>query len=270
MNRPGLLVSVRSAEEARAALAGGADLIDVKEPSRGPLGRADDQTIREILDEVGGRAPVSAAFGEWRDYLGGPIPDQLRFVKWGLAGCRADWTSAVDQISNWVPARSVSDGRLPRDRGHPARPGAGDVGGPVGADSASAGRMPAVPGKGHHPVLVAYADHELADSPPPGDLVEAACRHRFPVFLIDTATKDGRTLLDWLAESTLVSICDRLRAGGVRIALAGSLDVRTIRRLSELRPDWFAVRGAACVGGREGAICSDRVRELRAVISREG
>ena len=36
---PGLLVSVRSAAEAATALAGGADLIDVKEPSRGPLGR---------------------------------------------------------------------------------------------------------------------------------------------------------------------------------------------------------------------------------------
>ena len=37
---PQLLVSVRSAEEARAALEGGAALIDVKEPSRGSLGSA--------------------------------------------------------------------------------------------------------------------------------------------------------------------------------------------------------------------------------------
>ena len=36
----GLLVSVRNVEEALAALEGGASLIDVKEPSRGPLGRA--------------------------------------------------------------------------------------------------------------------------------------------------------------------------------------------------------------------------------------
>ena len=34
----GLLVSVRSAEEAEIALAGGANLIDIKEPSRGALG----------------------------------------------------------------------------------------------------------------------------------------------------------------------------------------------------------------------------------------
>ena len=31
----GLLISVRDAEEARAALAGGAGLVDIKEPRRG-------------------------------------------------------------------------------------------------------------------------------------------------------------------------------------------------------------------------------------------
>ena len=35
-----LLVSVRSRQEAAAALAGGADIIDIKEPSQGSLGRA--------------------------------------------------------------------------------------------------------------------------------------------------------------------------------------------------------------------------------------
>ena len=40
------LVSVRSPEEALAALEGGADLIDVKEPSRGPLGAADPRWSR--------------------------------------------------------------------------------------------------------------------------------------------------------------------------------------------------------------------------------
>ena len=35
-----LLVSVRSAAEAEEALAGGAALIDVKEPANGPLGKA--------------------------------------------------------------------------------------------------------------------------------------------------------------------------------------------------------------------------------------
>ena len=41
-----LLVSVRNGQEAEAALAGGAHVIDVKEPARGSLGRADETTLR--------------------------------------------------------------------------------------------------------------------------------------------------------------------------------------------------------------------------------
>ena len=57
-----LLVSVRSAAEAESAAAGGAGLIDVKEPSRGAMGKADDRTIADVVRAVAGRRPVSAAF----------------------------------------------------------------------------------------------------------------------------------------------------------------------------------------------------------------
>ncbi len=95
-----LLVSVRSVAEARAALAGGATLIDVKEPARGSLGRADAGAIEQILAAVGGRAPVSAALGEWADDPG-TIPDiGLTYVKWGLASCRRrpEWRREMTRI----------------------------------------------------------------------------------------------------------------------------------------------------------------------------
>ena len=47
-SRPSLLVSVRNLAEARAAIEGGCDRLDVKEPSRGPLGKADASVIAEI------------------------------------------------------------------------------------------------------------------------------------------------------------------------------------------------------------------------------
>ena len=56
-----LLVSVRSAAEARTALAGGADVIDVKEPAHGSLGRASTEVIREVIDAVAGCVPVRNA-----------------------------------------------------------------------------------------------------------------------------------------------------------------------------------------------------------------
>lgn len=86
-----LLVSVRSAEEALAALEGGADVIDVKEPSRGPLGKADDAVIAEVIAAVAGRRPVSAAMGELQDDVAQQFAElALSARKWGLAGCAAE------------------------------------------------------------------------------------------------------------------------------------------------------------------------------------
>ena len=63
--KTGLLVSVRSADEVAAALEGGADIIDVKEPAKGPLGMAEAEVVAAVVDRVKGKVPVSAAMGEW-------------------------------------------------------------------------------------------------------------------------------------------------------------------------------------------------------------
>jgi (5-formylfuran-3-yl)methyl phosphate synthase len=60
----GFLASVRSAEEALVALAGGADIVDVKEPSAGALGRVDGKILTEIVQTLGRRRPVSATIGD--------------------------------------------------------------------------------------------------------------------------------------------------------------------------------------------------------------
>jgi uncharacterized protein (UPF0264 family) len=223
-----LLVSVRSAAEAAAALEGGAHVIDVKEPSRGPLGRADDATIAEVVRAVAGRRPVSAALGELHDAPGelpGSLP-QVRFVKWGLSTYRGNAAAAwrkLDEEARRVRALNSSCEVVP----------------------------------------VAYADAGHADSPD----VDDVCKHLGPtrrgVLLLDTFQKNGRTLLDWLNERKIRDIVDRCRAAGVRVALAGSLGFEEIHALLPLRPDWFAVRGAACEGGRrDAAIDADRVRQL--------
>ena len=55
------LSACASADEARIALAGGADVIDVKEPRRGSLGAADAEVVADVVEVVGGRVPVSMA-----------------------------------------------------------------------------------------------------------------------------------------------------------------------------------------------------------------
>jgi (5-formylfuran-3-yl)methyl phosphate synthase len=58
------LASVNGAEEARIALAQGADIIDLKDAGRGALGALAPEAVRDAVTAVGGRRPVSAVAGD--------------------------------------------------------------------------------------------------------------------------------------------------------------------------------------------------------------
>lgn len=221
----GLLVSVRSVREAEAALLGGATLIDVKEPLRGPLGRADDATLAAVLRAVAGRRPVSAARGELLEESFVVAEPGLSYVKWGLAGCgrRGDWQRLLQSAALRL-ARSAPGCRA---------------------------------------VAVSYADWERAEAPRPEAIAAFALEQRWEAFLIDTWHKDGRSLLDWLSLPDVKRLCRLCQGAGVRVALAGSLTAAAIERLRDVEPDWFAVRGAACLGGcRLQGISVEGVRPL--------
>jgi len=59
-----LLASVTGKAEAQIALAGGADIIDLKDPSAGALGAIPPGMILETIAAVAGRRPVSAVCGD--------------------------------------------------------------------------------------------------------------------------------------------------------------------------------------------------------------
>jgi (5-formylfuran-3-yl)methyl phosphate synthase len=227
-----LLVSVRSVAEAETALAGGADIIDIKEPSRGSLGRADDATILAIAERVGGKTGLSAALGELVETPTPPLPTFPGLVKIGLAGCAslADWRERLSPLS-------------PLGRG-------------VGGEGLST-RL----------VAVAYADWNRSAAPVPEDVVDFAVTASCAAFLIDTWKKDGRGLLNWLTMNELAAIRRRCAAAKLPLALAGSLTPADIERLLSLEPDIIAVRGAACrSGNRELGIDPAAVRRLRSVL----
>ena len=89
--RPRLLVSVRDASEAEAAIA--ADVIDVKDPDAGPLGAASTQTWAEVIDTVDGRRPITLALGDANDWNGvvPRVPDGVAAVKMGPAETIGQW-----------------------------------------------------------------------------------------------------------------------------------------------------------------------------------
>lgn len=227
---PRLLVSVRDATEAEAALAGGADLIDVKEPSRGPLGRADGATIADVLKAVGRRAAVSAALGELRDcplvQVLDELPSGVALVKWGLSGLlRRNWIHHLSMARSFLPYPSTI-------------------------------------------VSVAYADWVPAESPRPADVLDFASERHSSVLLLDTFQKGGASLLSWLSMDEVDALVRSCRRAKVQIAIAGSLGPAEIEQLVPLAPDWVAVRGAACEGGRGGRVTADRVRALADLLKR--
>lgn len=238
ISHPRLLVSVRSAEEAQTALAGGADIIDVKEPSAGSLGRAALKTIFSIssalsLAQRGSgqpSIPFSVAMGELREQdeltPWPELPAAVRWVKVGLSGCRDD--------AGWSESWIASCQRI----------------------APHAGR-----------IAVAYADAAVAQSPTVWDVLHVAIATNSAGFLIDTFAKDGRTLFDWISVDALAEVIAVARREGLLTAVAGSLRRADLPAVLMCRPDIVAVRSAVCGNGnRTAAIDAERVADFRAAM----
>ncbi len=223
-----LLVSVQDPEEARAALAGGADVIDAKDPGRGALGRVSPAALTAICSVVAGARPVSAALGDAMD--GTPAHAArcaalgLRFVKLGCGG-------VTDEAR---AARLALDTR-----------------GAAGATGV---------------VLVAYADWRRAEGLEPARVITVAERIGADGVLLDTAYKD-RPLFALAPRDQVAALVDAVHVAGMFVALAGSLTEPDFGTARELGADVVGVRGAACVGGRTGRVSPARVARLRALAS---
>jgi uncharacterized protein (UPF0264 family) len=230
---PQLLVSVRSAGEAQTALAGGCDLIDVKEPSRGSLGAADLTTISAICEATRTSqtsAPISVALGEldeWPPDRDVPaLPAAVTLAKLGLSFC----TNGPDWPSRWCEVRRRFDAAASR---------------PIGW------------------IAVLYAD-QSAQGPDPSALIDLAATTGCRGLLVDTFRKDGLRLLDHVAPEQLATWRTATANADLLFAVAGSLRAADLPRLVPLQPDVIAVRGAACRSGdRTAEIDADAVRRFR-------
>jgi uncharacterized protein (UPF0264 family) len=232
-----LLVSVVSALEARHALAGGADIIDVKDPSQGPLGAPSPRVLSEVVTEIGGAALVSVALGDLPNLphtaalaARGAALGGAAFVKVGLRG--------IATVDNAVALmRAVADAVAPET---------------------------AV-------IAAAYADAAALDPPAlaPEWLPDVVRRAGIAGALVDTFVKDGRGLYSWLSERELVDLIARTRGAGGHFAVAGQLTLGDLRRVET---DVVGVRSAVCRGGDRAAeldseLVAAAVAELRVVPS---
>jgi uncharacterized protein (UPF0264 family) len=212
-----LLVSVVSAEEARAALAGGADIIDVKDPREGALGAPSPRVLSEVVAAVGDAAPVSVALG---DDPG--LPHTAALAAHGAAACGAQFVK--------VGLRGVSE-----------------IDGAVALMSAVAHAVEA----GVQVIAAAYADAGALDPPAlaPQWLAALVDRTAIAGALVDTFVKDGRGLYRYLSPRELADLIDATHAVGGSFAVAGQLRLGELGRVGA---DVVGVRTAVCRGGDRG------------------
>ena len=223
-----LLVSVATAADARAAVAGGADIIDAKDPAAGALGAVSLERLREIRDAVGDARPLTAALGDAVDGAAlGPLARAYAeagatLVKIGLLGTR-DVALAESLLSAAV--RSVATT-------------------PCGV------------------VAVAYADADPATTLSPAAVVEAAARAGARGVLIDTMDKVGPGLLGVMTLDQLGAWLSAGRTAGLLVAVAGKLTAADLAGVLKAGAGIAGVRSAACEGGRNGRVSAALVREL--------
>lgn len=229
-----LLVSVRNLAEAHEAWAGGVDILDVKDPSKGSLGPADFSVLDEILTQAPPGGQVTAALGELAEAeQSTALFEQLkalrrlpRFMKVGFAGeaDSHDWQERFIALAADLP-----DGcRL---------------------------------------IPAAYADAHRANAPSVDAVCSLAIRVKTPYFLIDTWCKDGHGLLDWLNIPQLERLRQECDSHGIGLVLAGSLRLADIAAVAAVVPAVIAVRGAACAGDdRQAAVCGEKIRQLKNAI----
>jgi (5-formylfuran-3-yl)methyl phosphate synthase len=235
-----LLVSVISAEEARRALTGGADIVDVKDPSEGALGAPSPRILSEVVREIGAAAPVSVALGDLPNLphtaalaARGASLSGAHYVKVGLREVR-ELDAAVAIM------RAVADAVAPTT---------------------------AV-------IAATYADADALDPPAlaPTWLPELVQRAGISGALVDTFVKDGRGLYGWLSDSELSDLIARTHRAGASFAVAGQLTLNQLRRA---RADVVGVRSAVCHGGDRAAdldagLVAAAVAEVRAGSGRVG
>jgi uncharacterized protein (UPF0264 family)/GNAT superfamily N-acetyltransferase len=227
-----LLVSVTDADEARLAVAGGVDVVDVKNPAEGSLGAPVPAVIEAVRAVVPAGRPVSAAIGDMPH-----LPGTAALAAAGAAGCGADYV----KVGLWGSSTEEEAVALLRA----VREAAGD---------------------GAAVIAAAYADAKRARGLPPQSLVAAARRSGVTGCLLDTAVKDGRGLFEWLALEELAALVAEAHAAGLEVALAGALRAEDLPAVRATGADIMGVRSAACRDGRRTApLAPARIQRLRAL-----
>ena len=226
-----LLVSVQDMPEALEADRGGADIIDVKNLQEALVGSGHPNLVQEVRRRIPAHKHVSVTLGV--------VPNQAGTVAMAVkaAGmldatsvkvgfCEADYESAVEILQGAREALRGYDTKL------------------IGS---------------------LFADNHLFKGGLDPDLmVKLAIEGQCDGFLIDTLTKDGRNLFDFIPESRLREMVMEAKQAGLSTALSGHLKLDNLDELARVNPDIVGVRGAVCSSGeRDRAVAWEAVAHFK-------
>ena len=232
-----LLISPINSEEAREAIDGGADIIDVKNPKEGSLGANFPWVIKNIREITPEGMHVSATLGDVPYKPGtvslaaaGAVVSGADYIKVGLYGTK-NYDEALDVMENVVKSVKEFD------------------------DNALV-------------VASGYADAHRIGAIDPMEIPKVAKESGADLAMVDTAIKDGKTLFDFMDKDKLIEFNKSIHKYGLKSALAGSIKKDQLRLLYDIGCDVVGIRGAACTGGdrNKGTIHHDAVMELKNMI----
>jgi len=220
-------------EEALEAIAGGADIIDVKNPKEGALGANYPWVIKQIKEVTPKNIEVSCTLGEV-----GNLPGSVSLAALGAASLGVDYIK-VGLYGIKTPEEAVF---LLQNVSRAA--------------------------KEYNPkikiAVVGYADAEKIGAINPLLIPKIAHTAKADVAMIDTSVKDGNNLFDYLSQRELKKFVDSSHSFGLEAALAGSLRKQDLTVVYGLDADIAGLRGAACTNSNRvtGQITRALVWEL--------
>jgi uncharacterized protein (UPF0264 family) len=228
-----LLISPKNETEAAEAIAGGADIIDVKNPEEGPLGANFPWVIKRIRQMAPANIEVSCTLGEMPNLPGsmalaalGAAVTGVDYLKAGLYGLKTP-QEAVSLMQNVVKAAKDYNSSI-------------------------------------KVVASGYADANRASTVDPLLVPKIAHQTQADIAMLDTAIKDGKNLFTFLTKHQLQNFVEEAHSYGLKAALAGSLLKEDLPVINALGADVVGLRGAACTLSDRvnGRITREKVREL--------
>ena len=226
-----LMVSVQNVDEALEAEQGGADVVDVKNLQEAMVGSGHPSTVRQVRGIIPVEKHVSVTLGV--------VPNQAGTVAMAVyAAGMMDATSVKVgfRVAEYDTAVEVlRESRRALD----------------GFNTKLVGSL--------------FADNELYEGGlDPHQMVQLAREGDCDGFLIDTLTKDGRNLFNFMPEPVLRRIVLEGKELGLSTALSGHLKISDLDELARINPDIVGVRGAVCASGDRGrAVAWEAVAEFK-------